>query len=380
MSYVQSGGLYKRGAAPRFDPKNSDGHYVLDLAQPWDNFIAESLYSRMADEAGEAWINKTIDGAPLEMPDDASWAIPQKGARGGSPSARTIPRHRTHASRAPLLARTAPVHVAGVLEFDYVTWKRGLEATFILDLANPCDLFIAGELLRRTSRASDASDASEALRVCMLNDQPFDPTMELPPKGTLQLVYTSTKQQDELVFELPLNLEVPTDKIMCLRLWERALTTPTDAWRSAVLGGSTVTLSTWQYPEVPSVGTLALKYAVRLATKPHDRGVYFSAPMQAAAFRLLRDTLSSESLSEFDRTNLIKQTAARNYLTSHQVKALLELVSHRKGKLEVAVMLHPRTIDPQNFVNVLQSLPSEADRLTILDMVDNSSRRRRRQG
>jgi hypothetical protein len=103
--------------------------------------------------------------------------------------------------------------------------------------------------------------------------------------------------------------------------------------------------------------------------------------MNASAFKLLRDTLSSEApppLSDFDKMNLIKQTAARNYLTSHQVKALLDVVSYRKGKLEVAVMLHPRTIDPQNFVNVLQSLNSEADRQAVLDMVDSSSRRRRR--
>ena len=35
----------------------------------------------------------------------------------------------------------------GLLEFDYVTWKRGLEATFKLDLANPCELFIAEQVL-----------------------------------------------------------------------------------------------------------------------------------------------------------------------------------------------------------------------------------------
>ena len=63
-----------------------------------------------------------------------------------------------------------------------------------------------------------------------------------------------------------------------------------------------------------------------------------------------------------------RQAALRNYLTSHQVKSLLDVVSYRKGKLEVAVMLHPRTVDPHNFVNVLNSLNSEADRQAVLDM------------
>ena len=38
-----------------------------------------------------------------------------------------------------------------------------------------------------------------------------------------------------------------------------------------------------------------------------------------------------------------------------QVKSLLQSVSYRKGKLEVAVMLHTRTVDPHNYVNVLQA-------------------------
>ena len=39
--------------------------------------------------------------------------------------------------------------------------------------------------------------------------------------------------------------------------------------------------------------------------------------------------------------NLIKQAAQRNYLTSHQVKSLLEVVSYRKGKLEVTRPIEP---------------------------------------
>ena len=90
---------------------------------------------------------------------------------------------------------------------------------------------------------------------------------------------------------------------MCQRLWERALTAPTDAWKSATLDGQAARISTWQYPEVPAAGVLELAYSVKLAIKPPDRGVYFSTPMENASFKLLADTLSSEALSDFDKVS-----------------------------------------------------------------------------
>jgi hypothetical protein len=47
LSHVQEGAERQRGEAPRLDPKNPDGHYRLDLAQPWDGFVCEALYDRM---------------------------------------------------------------------------------------------------------------------------------------------------------------------------------------------------------------------------------------------------------------------------------------------------------------------------------------------
>ena len=68
LTNVQSGGAYSRGRASRFDPKNPDGHYILDLAQPWDHFLVETLHERMAAEVGESWVNVTLAGQPLELP------------------------------------------------------------------------------------------------------------------------------------------------------------------------------------------------------------------------------------------------------------------------------------------------------------------------
>lgn len=47
LSHIQEGAERLRGDAPRLDPKKPDGHYRLDLAQPWDSFVCETLYDRM---------------------------------------------------------------------------------------------------------------------------------------------------------------------------------------------------------------------------------------------------------------------------------------------------------------------------------------------
>jgi len=344
LTNVQSGGGTNRGRASRFDPKNPDGHYVLDLSQPWDRFLAETLYDRMMDEGGESWINVTLDGIGIEvLKGGARWELPPQGT----------------------------------LEFDYVTWKRGLEATFKLDLSNPCELFIAEQLFSKAA-AAEGDGGNEALRECRLDNTPLEPGSELPGQGTLHAVYFSTKPKDEIDFELKLDLAQPNDRVMCQRLWERQLTTPSDSWKEAKLNGEAFHLSAWQYPEVPQEGSLDFKYTVRLAIKPYDRGVYFTAPMDTGSFKRLNETLQGEALTDFDKVHLVKQAALRNYFTSKQVKDLLDLVSLRKGKLEVAVMLHARTVDGHNFVNVLQSLNSEADRQAVLDMVDSGGKRKGR--
>ena len=355
LSNVQSGGSYARGRASRFDPKNPDGHYALDLSQPWDRFIAETLYERMTHEKGESWINTTL-------------------AVGGSGG------------------KTSPIDVTldsfqmppkGTLELDYVTWKRGLEATFKLDLANPCDLFIAEKLMQRAQASEGAGDGDgvEELRECKLNDEPFDTSSPLPSSGTLHVVYFSTLQQDAISFAIDLDLGQASARAILLRLWERVLTTPTDFWAACAHNGSDTTYQDWYYPVVPESGTLALTYCVRLAIKPYDRGVFFSAPMKPKSFESMIQTLSvqgSHKCSDFDKVNLIKQASMRNYFTSVQVKALIDTVSYRKGKIEAAVLLHPRTTDQANFHHALKSLDKDSDRQDILDMVGGSIQRKSR--
>ena len=389
LSNVQSGGSYRRGRASRFDPKNPDGHYALDLAQPWDRFIAETLFARVADQKGESWINVSVT---------------RMVAVDGKP-------HLKRAKMTPvdlhaLAAAGTPWSLPdgeGTLEFDYVTWKRGLEASFRLDLANPCDLFLAERVLAKAAASEaggggDGGDGGvEELRECKLNDEPLDPSASLPSAGILQLVYFSTVQQDAISFDVSLDLTSDADRLICLKLWERALTTPTDAWTAATLDGAPTSFTAWQYPHVPEPEPtmplqLALTYTVRLAIKPYDRGLFFSPPMSAAPLERLVATLeggggggggggseggeAAAARPDFDKVSLIRQAATRNYFTSDQVRRLVDAVGYRKGKIEAAVLLHPRTTDQANFVHALKSLDRDTDRQDILDMVGASIKRK----
>ena len=141
------------------------------------------------------------------------------------------------------------------------------QAKFTLELSNPCDLFIGENILKRTQAAAGhVSDAGEGCRECRLNDAPFEAGDELPDKGTLHLTFCSTKPQDEITFSIELHLDQPEDKVMCQRLWERALTTPSDSWKSAELDGA----SSMSYDHVIVAKPCASKEAANAATSPSD--------------------------------------------------------------------------------------------------------------
>jgi len=240
-------------------------------------------------------------------------------------------------------------------------------------------------LLQRGQAAESSGgegEGAEELRECKLNDEPLDPSSSLPGSGVLQVVYFSTLQQDMITFDIALDLTSANDRAICLRLWERSLTTPTDDWQSATLDGSATAFDAWQYPHVPDAGSLAITYAVRLAIKPYDRGLFFSPPMANPPFQRLLRTLEGKHgeapCSDFDKVSLLRQAATRNYFTTVQIKSLVDVVSYRKGKIETAVLLHPRCTDQANFVQALKSLEKETDRQDILEMVGASIKKRMR--
>merc|ERR1711871_1227770 len=295
LSNIQTGGSYTRGRASRFDPKNPDGHYILDLSKPWDKFLAEKLHERMVAEVGENWINVIFNGDPLEVPSE-----------GGAPE---------------LMEKKE-----GLLELDYVTWKRGLEFTVKLDLNTPSDKLL-GEKLIQHVKASGSSN-TEAIRQCKLNDVPYDPlTKGLPAKGQLMLQYFSVKAQDELRFNFELQLAEAQDRNTCLKLWERALTAPDEVWKGTTLDGKETDPTQFNYPDIPQNGLLKFEYCISLSLKNRDRGLYFSAAMSTAHFDRLTDTILNDGLQDYDKLMLVKQAASRNCFTTAQVRSLLEAVN-----------------------------------------------------
>lgn len=133
-------------------------------------------------------------------------------------------------------------------------------------------------------------------------------------------------------------------------------------------------LSTWQYPELPPTGILGVEHAISLSARPTDRGRHLSPIMGDARFRVLLETLSSETLPDEAKAGLIKQAAGRNYFGCAQVLPMLGALALRKAKIEAAVMLHARVVDAERFTSVLQALASEEDRQAVLAAVGGGRR------
>ena len=64
-----------------FDPQDPNGHYILDLAIPYDRAIACQLVNIAYDEDGEQFQNETFNGKPFELPEESGgpWVIPSTG-------------------------------------------------------------------------------------------------------------------------------------------------------------------------------------------------------------------------------------------------------------------------------------------------------------
>lgn len=162
-------------------------------------------------------------------------------------------------------------------------------------------------------------------------------------------------------------------------------------------------------PQLPEGGVVTFEYTALLSCKRQDRGVFFSAPLEKFKFGRLAEALAVESLSDFERWSLIKMAASVNYFTSQQVsllsaralcsaacllplrllsqaslmrprvqprhaaqaKVLVEAMNYRKGKLDAAVLLYSRTVDPHAYgAAVLESLGTDTDRQALLDVIN----------
>ncbi len=83
--------------------------------------------------------------------------------------------------------------------------------------------------------------------------------------------------------------------------------------------------------------------------------------MDAASFGKLRSAVSDESFSS-DKVDLVKSAASRNHFTIEQVGALIEEAVHSSDKVEIAEILAPKVIDPENAFLLNEHLTHSSDK------------------
>ncbi len=73
--------------------------------------------------------------------------------------------------------------------------------------------------------------------------------------------------------------------------------------------------------------------------------------------------------SNFDEAKLqvVREAATHNRFSVEQVKQVMERFSFADGKVQAARALYPRLVDPENFFQVYELLPFEADRKKLRD-------------
>lgn len=144
------------------------------------------------------WANLTVDSVRVELggADGAEWELPSKG----------------------------------VLEFDYVDWRLGLETSLRFELGRPADRRLASGFLERA-----AATEGEACAHARLDDAPYAARAAdaLPAAGVLRMVYVVTRPIKRIGVRIELDLAEGAQRELCLELWRRELTTGQESWAQA---------------------------------------------------------------------------------------------------------------------------------------------------
>jgi hypothetical protein len=88
------------------------------------------------------------------------------------------------------------------------------------------------------------------------------------------------------------------------------------------------------------------------------------APPSAMAPDRFESLLAAMQASNFDegKLQILREAAGINHFSVEQLKQVMERFSFSAGKIQAALALHPRLVDPQSFFQVYEALPFEADR------------------
>ena len=94
------------------------------------------------------------------------------------------------------------------------------------------------------------------------------------------------------------------------------------------------------------------------------RSPYRTEAMSSGDFAALRVAVRRAPFGS-DKVDVVQDVAGYTYVTTQQVIDLMALMPFSEQKVETALILHPRVIDPQNFFQVYSRLPFESDRRTL---------------
>lgn len=101
----------------------------------------------------------------------------------------------------------------------------------------------------------------------------------------------------------------------------------------------------------------------------YSRGI-----MQPERFASFMDILSRRSFDD-DKLRSLRAQARRVYFTSQQVAEIIRVFSFDERRLEVAKELYERTVDPENYFVVIESIEFDSTRRKLEDFITHSSRR-----
>jgi hypothetical protein len=73
-----------------------------------------------------------------------------------------------------------------------------------------------------------------------------------------------------------------------------------------------------------------------------------------------------------DKIALVEKASRRLHFNVEQVVGLLDELDFGSDKVEVAAILHPKLVDPQDFDQVYDALPFDTDRQALKALVEET--------
>lgn len=111
-------------------------------------------------------------------------------------------------------------------------------------------------------------------------------------------------------------------------------------------------------------GGLAVSSAPAPEPAPEPAVEVGPQPLPDAQFTAVVSAIEGVSFTR-GKMELLRRELEATWVTSAQAGALVELFNFSRDRVDALVFLHPRVLDPENFVSLLSSLKFESDRENV---------------